>query len=481
MSIIAVLLIIVTLALLSAAVALFVSTGAVVRTNDLVKEEAFYLSHAGLEYALKRIDEGVDPDGNARTLGNGQFTVGYSSATGVISSSASVSAMQGSSSQSYSIQGPTSGWNMADCLTFSATSAYLGSPGTTKLKDMDITNTCTSPITISTINVSWTPVNSERVTRVNITSGGGTWNGSATSGSTLDISDFVLGACTTRRWVSIDFDTNMGDQNFTIVMNMSDGTTKTGFVQFVADNEAACMNADLGAAVVGGTGFVDLQNGTLTNACSAPTSIRIKQMTVSWAPTTPARTMTTVRIGGANRWTGSVPSGTAVTLSTPVQLNAGASATQNYLRFSSDMRGYNYTIIYKMWDNTTLSIPVSLYATNMSSCLTVDTTGASISTRSLLGQVWQNSCPKRIVIDRVQTTWTGTSRTLQNIRVGGSSVWSGSAGSGATVDISNVDIIGGGSQTVDRYYFNNTMVGRCFTHVMTMFDGTTLTKPSYCP
>jgi len=168
LSIVVVLVTISVLSLMGGVVTSLVATGAVSKTNELVREQAFELVQAGFEYALKRIDDGVDPDGETKNLAGGQFTIGYSP-TGVITVTSDVSAMYGNAAPSYSIQGPVPGGDMADCLVVDVSSAYMRSSGwPNNLRGITLQNSCSVPITIGIVTMNWNPGGSERTVRVRI-------------------------------------------------------------------------------------------------------------------------------------------------------------------------------------------------------------------------------------------------------------------------------------------------------------------------
>jgi hypothetical protein len=463
-----------------------VATGAVSKTNDLASEQAFDLATAGLEYALKRIDEGANPDGDVRYLGAGRFTIAYDDSTGLITSTSDVSALFGSSNQSFSIEGPTSGSTMADCLEVDVSGARMNTIWWPyEIIGANLINTCTNNITLAAMTVSWTPVSTDHAVIVAI---GGTtvyqsYSPGTPSGGVIDINDYTIGASSSVAQTRIRFNTELPNRNFNIVYTMSDGSSKNAMYQFRADDESACLEADLSAAYVGWTGNTRLIGGMLANVCSAPTVIGIKGMRVSWTPLSPVRTLSNVFIDGAQRWSGSVTSGTEVIFGSIPLFNPGQSMPQNYLTFSGEMSGRNFIITYIMRDDTELTVPVNLYADDMAACLLVDTSGMTISAREVRNQLWVNACPLGIVVDRVTTSWTGlaANRRLDRIRVDGSDRWSGSATNGTNVDITDVQIGGASTSTVNYYRFRASAVGGCFSHIITMLDGTTKSVPSYCP
>lgn len=484
--IVAVLITVAVLGLLGGIVASVVARGTVTKTNDLVEEQSFGLVQAGFEYALKRIDDGADPDGELKTLGPGQFTVGYAP-SGVITITSDVSAMYGDSNPSYTIQGPVPGGTMADCLDVDISGAYQHDywwPD--EIRGMVMNNTCNANITIGSMAISWNPNGGERTVRIRLGNSNvyNNWPGTL-SGVPIDITDFTINSCDSENVTYLRFDTEMPDKNFTVDFTMTDGSTKSVFLQFVANNEAACLSVDLSTASIGGGGYTRLNNGVLTNNCAPPTVIEVTGLTVSWTPLSSLR-FTAARFDTGWMWSGWVTSGTPVSFWGPVTIGAGDTEDQRFLEFSDDARGHNFTITYNMSDGTQHTVTKNLYESNMGACFQGNTGGTSIGgggNRRLLGETWQNTCALGIVVDRVRTNWSGVpgNRRLQQIRVNGSNVWSGWVNSGTDVDINNAAIDGGGTIPVNRYRFNQNMTGGCFSHVMTFFDGTTASIPNFCP
>ncbi|MFH1830843.1 MAG: hypothetical protein ABH871_08740 [Pseudomonadota bacterium] len=473
--IVAVLLIVLLLSLIGGVVITFVAAGAVSKTNDLVREQALGLITAGFEYSLKRMQEGFDPNGDVKTLGNGQFMVDYDGGTGVITITSDVSAMQAHANPQFAIQGPTSS-NMADCLKVKVGDRYL-SNFNKRLRGITLQNTCNAPVTVTGMTVSWGPIGSEYMSCIRL---GGTdvYNDSlgVPSGTTVNITNHIISPCSSHHLDYVNFTLPVPDSNFSLQFHMIDDTTKQAFVQFVANDEAACLNVDMSAAYIGGSGYSRLLGGTLTNSCKPPTTIAVEQTKVSWTPTTPLRNLIGIQFAGKIKKRSD---------STPQQIDAGTTLTQDYLQFSSDMRGCNFKITYIMHDGTIKTVPVNLYEEDMAACLKVDTSGTSIreGSRELVGQKWQNTCPLKIMVHKLRTTWSGVPwfRRLVQIRANGSDVWSGWASSHTDVDLNDVEIAGSTTVPVNRYRFNSNMAGGCFTHHMTLFDGNAKDVPKYCP
>lgn len=487
--IVAVLIIVIALSTMGMAITMLVATGAVSKTNDLVREQATALSNAGLEYALMRIGQGVDPNGNIRTLGSGTFTISYNSATGLISSTGKVNAMMGAASVGSSISGPL-GYTMASCLTVNTGSASL--TGSNKvLSGVTLQNTCGTAIIVSTMTDSWSPAISEKLTQI-VISGSTVYNNPSgiTSGQVADITDTTIAANSTVPLSSITFNSVMAGKNFTVLFTMSDGSSKSAFVQLTSNSQAACLFVDTSAANAGGTGYVYLQGITLYNGCSSPATIQINKMTVSWVPTSPAKQMRQISIGGTTVYTsGGVSSGTQVTLSTAAQIASGsANGKAQSIQFSGDMRGYNYTIVYTMNDSTTQTVAVNLYEQTPNTCLKVVNTGCVIGgtgSVEIQGEQWQNTCALRVIVSALRPVWTSNAK-VKEIDVNGILSWSG-GGSNSNSNLAfstYVEIPGGTTYTVNRYLFNKSMAGQyisSMTFTFFPFNTTYAYSANTCP
>lgn len=480
------------LSLLSGAVIHAIASSQVTQVNHLVREQAFYNVQAGIEYALKQIDDGVDPDGMQKTFAGGTFTIAYNATTGAATVSANKSGYFASASPSYGIQLPSLS-NEADCLAVNVAGAYLNG-ASTRLQGITLQNTCATVSNIDSMSVSWTPSGSEKTQIIRIQSSN-VYSSSAgvASGTLVDIRQdntttwWPIPANTTHSLSYIDFNTSVLLKNFTLHFVMKDGSTKDAFVQFLANNQAACLQVDTSQLSIGGTGFTDYLGVTLHNACTG-VALQLSKMTLAWTPSSPERHLRQVRVSGTNLWSGSSHTGDQVTLNNVAEsvLSAGQTRVQTRLRFDEDMRGRNAVVTYTMNDNTSLVVNYNLYAANMASCLVVSTSHTSLSPnqKDLLGETWRNNCTLAIVVDEVSTSWTPENphTHLTQLRVDSATVWSDSAHSGEEADIDDQVLSPGVTLDVDRYRFSpSVMTNRCFTHSMTMIDGTTINVGSFCP
>jgi hypothetical protein len=97
--------------------------------------------------------------------------------------------------------------------------------------------------------------------------------------------------------------------------------------------------------------------------------------------------------------------------------------------------------------------------------------------RELQGITISNtSTSSTITIDRMILTWTGTSRTLQRIRINGSDVWSGSiSGNSADANITNFTLNPSTTYTINYIRWNSAVNGRTVTLQCVMTDGSSTT------
>ena len=471
--IVAVMMIVVALSLMGAVITMLVATGAVAKTNDLVREQAFYLANAGFEYALMRQSQGLDSNGTYN-LGNGTFTIDYAQG-GLITVSSSVNSMMGASAQTYTIQGPPK-QSMGDCLVIGTSGAKLAS-GNTQLTGVTLKNQCSSPITIASMTVSWSPAISERMTQISIASATVYNNSSGlSSGSAADITDKTIAAGSTVSLDAVTFNGSVNGKNFTLLFSMSDASSTSASVQFVCSTQAAALYVDYSGANAGGTGSAYLQGITLYNACASPATIQINKITVSYTPTN--RQTKLISIGGTTVYTsGGVASGTQVALSPAVQIASGtAGAKSQSIQSNLDLRGYNYTITYLMADNSSQTVTVNLYEQTPNACLNVINSVCSIGgtgSGEVRGQQWQNTCPLRIIVYKLRPQWTSSAK-IKEVDANGVLRWTGGgSNSGTTLNFSNyAEIPGKTTWTVDRYLFNKSMSGQRLTSdLFTFYPG----------
>jgi hypothetical protein len=122
---------------------------------------------------------------------------------------------------------------------------------------------------------------------------------------------------------------------------------------------------------------------------------------------------------------------------------------------------------------------------NQSRSLIADGTGVSLSNadKTINGVTLQNSGNSAIVIDKMIVSWVGGIATnLTSVSIGGSNVWSGTATTGQTIDITNTSLASASPASVlDFLVFNNPISGSIIDVTFMMTDSSTSTLEIYFP
>lgn len=143
------------------------------------------------------------------------------------------------------------------------------------------------------------------------------------------------------------------------------------------------------------------------------------------------------------------------------------------------MAGINYALYRYRSDNILFFGPVTIDTNNYcivsTISLAVDATDAHLgnNNRRLLGVTIRNPSANPIIIDRMVVTWSIGNRTMSQIRINGSTVWTGSATSSpADVNINNTTIPANTTRPIDLIQFNSNMSNAIITLSFVMTDGT---------
>jgi len=88
-----------------------------------------------------------------------------------------------------------------------------------------------------------------------------------------------------------------------------------------------------------------------------------------------------------------------------------------------------------------------------------------------------------ITIDKITVSWTPITgnRSIENILINNSLVWTGSAMTGTVLDITNTTLTAGAVALSTEYQFGNSMNNRTFTITYTMADGSAKTVTGIAP
>jgi|GEM_PF-1919503 hypothetical protein len=174
----------VILGVMGATLVALVSTDQESRMKIIQRERAFYAMQAGLEYALREINEGAYPLAVAKPLGQAAFTVAIDPDSHRVTARGE---SQGALS-THSITAPLLG---ADCLNVDVTGAGIGGMGGERLLGIVLTRTCLNAVAVNSMTLEVAPDIGERVRRIMV---GGVLVyedlSGAASGEVIDVADF---------------------------------------------------------------------------------------------------------------------------------------------------------------------------------------------------------------------------------------------------------------------------------------------------
>lgn len=97
-----------------------------------------------------------------------------------------------------------------------------------KLKDVTMTNVNSADaVTITHLQVSWTPDSGENLIAIDLGRGTVEWSGSVPSGTNVDMTDYTIGAGVTENDVWLDWETgsHISSMAITGILTFSDGST----------------------------------------------------------------------------------------------------------------------------------------------------------------------------------------------------------------------------------------------------------------
>ncbi|MFC1674546.1 hypothetical protein ACFL1K_01435 [Candidatus Omnitrophota bacterium] len=206
---IALIMVIVLLAIVAFGIVFYISEGLRFNVMNLGRDQAFYAAQAGLMQAI------VDYANN-----------------GSITEAADVSLAD---NLSFSIGG-SGMFFLADC---SNPRIIAGR----KLKDISMTNlNSADDITITHMEVSWTPDGGENLTSIDLGRGVVEWTGSASSGTNIDMSDFTIPAGVTENdvWLDWEIGSNILPMTISAMITFSDNS---GVEIMLLDEGAGSVNA----------------------------------------------------------------------------------------------------------------------------------------------------------------------------------------------------------------------------------------------
>jgi len=192
-ALIAVIMIVVLMAIVALGIAVYVSQSFNYNIASIDQQRAFYAAQAGVMAAIADYED----DGLVTAQTDAQIASG-----------------------TYYSFGGASTFFIADC----SSPRIIASR---KIKDISMTNVGASSLTITHMQVSWTPDGGENLISIDFGRGAAEWSGTASSGTNIDITDYTIPASTTENDVWLDWAVGSDITSMTIsaVITFSDGST----------------------------------------------------------------------------------------------------------------------------------------------------------------------------------------------------------------------------------------------------------------
>ncbi len=173
------------LGVMGAALVSLVSVDQESRMRFIERARAFYAVQAGLEVALREIDQGGEPIVEEKSLGaDALFTVAIKPASREIV----VTGLSGEARRTHTITTDALG---GDCLQIDTAGAALGGSGNEQLVGVVLRQVCLSAVTVTELNVALAPASGETVRQVRI-GGALVYDDAAGELGEIDITDTTI-------------------------------------------------------------------------------------------------------------------------------------------------------------------------------------------------------------------------------------------------------------------------------------------------
>lgn len=206
-----------TLLALGMVMTYLLSTGQEGRANQVLSTKAFYVTQAGIEYAIKKVYDGeseivASPGLN---FGPGSFTVGRSGRTLTITGTV------GQAVQTYAVDSPTE----ADCTALDVTNLNLHDHDR-EVSGITFRKICLTQLTIDRMSFGWQPDDGEHLERIRIENSTIYDNPSGVvSGTVIDVADYTTTSNGNQVINDIEWNADMEDKAVTMTFIMGDGSS----------------------------------------------------------------------------------------------------------------------------------------------------------------------------------------------------------------------------------------------------------------
>ena len=208
--------IMVLLSVLGFSLASQVTTSHEINVEQAVYDRAAYVTQAGLEYAMRRIYEGVSPVVSEPGVGfgGGSFVIDRQDKL------VTVTGRQGVSQVAHSVTSPSH----ADCTEFDLSNADVDDE---QIRHISFQKICLEQTVLDKIVVYWTNPGSEGLTKVRVENQTLYNNPAVPNGQLTELSDYVMTGNQNNSMNYIEFSNDMEGKDFTIDFLMGDGSIKS--------------------------------------------------------------------------------------------------------------------------------------------------------------------------------------------------------------------------------------------------------------
>lgn len=207
----------VLLSIFGLSIASLVTTSHAIHTDQLLYDRTFYVAQAGIEYAMRKIYDGLSPVVETPLVfGNGSFTIGRDGRI------VTVTATDGITQVVHSVTSPT----QADCTNFYVENANLNDDGE-KLQQIQFEKICLEEIVLDKMVVSWTNPGTEGLEKVRVESSTLYDQPAVPNNETTELADYRANGNNRINFNEIRFSHDMEGKTFTIRFKMGDGSAES--------------------------------------------------------------------------------------------------------------------------------------------------------------------------------------------------------------------------------------------------------------
>lgn len=208
----------VVVSILGFGLASYVATSHTQNMEQLSYNRAAYVTQAGLEYAMRKIYEGVSPvvTDPGISFSGGGFTIARQDRLVTVT---------GNHSGSQVVHQVTSP-SQADCTEFNLTNANLSENGR-EIRQIQMRKICLEETVLDKMLVSWTNAGSEGLRRMRVESTTLYNEPLVTSGNLTELSNYAMTRNGTYNVNEIEFSHDMEEKTFTFTFRMGDGSSES--------------------------------------------------------------------------------------------------------------------------------------------------------------------------------------------------------------------------------------------------------------